>query len=115
VTERKRAILEFAYAHEDADEWTTLSVTSREMLAVERAVKGFTANTFFANVSVGGLYRIAHVVLKVRGDLDRAVTFDEFVETHDVKFGADQAATASDEGDQDDDTGSEADPTPPAA
>lgn len=111
---RTRAILEFSYAHDDDDEWTTLSVVSREMLAVERQVKGFTANTFFANVSVGGLYRVAYVVLKVRGDLDKALTFDQFVESHDVKFGAapGEATEADDEADE---VGSEVDPTRPAA
>lgn len=114
MTGRVRSLIDFAYAHETDDEWTTISVTSREMLAVERAVKGFTANTFFANVSVGGLYRVAHVVLKHRGEIDKTLPFEEFVDTYDVKFGAAPSDAESGEDDQDE-TGSEADPTRPAA
>lgn len=112
MTERKRSILEFAYAHEADDEWSTLAVTSREMLAVERAVKGFTANSFFKDVTVGGLYRIAHVVLRLRGAVDVTTTFDQFVETHDVRFASTEPAQPN-EGDDDDDdeVGSEANPT----
>jgi len=115
VVSRSRALIEFAYAHADADEWSNLAVSSREVLAVERQVKGFTANTFFANVSVGGLYRIAHVVLRLRGEVDKAVTFDEFVESHDVKFGPAPSEGGEPSDESDDETGSEADPTQPAA
>lgn len=110
---RSRALIEFAYAHQDAEEWSNLAVTSREMLAVERQVKGFTANSFFANVTVGGVYQMAYVILKLRGEVERTVTFDEFVESHDVKLGPERAS--EDGAGDEDETGSEADPTQPAA
>lgn len=114
---RNRALIEFAYAAETDDEWSTLRVTSREMLAVERTVKGFTANSFFADVSVAGLYRIAWVVLRLRETIDKTVTFDEFTNTHDVKFGAAPVEGTGDSpnDDESDEVGSEADPTRPTA
>jgi hypothetical protein len=117
---RNRALIEFSYAASEDEEWTTLAVTSREMLAVERAIKGFTANSFFADVSVRGLYQVALVVLRVRGVIERAVTFDQFVEGYDVKFGpAPSEATEGEPGESDEDesdeTGSGADPTRPIA
>lgn len=111
MSERKRSILEFAYAYESDDEWSTLAVTSREMLAVERAVKGFTANSFFKDVTVGGLYRIAHVVLRLRGAIDVTTTFDQFVDTHDVRFASTDSGEPDKGDDDDDEVGSEANPT----
>lgn len=109
-----RALIRFSYAHESDDEWTGIEVGSREMLAVERQVKGFTANSFFADITVTGLYHIAHVVLRARGTIERSVTFDDFVTSYDVRFKHpdDDAVPA---GDDDDETGSEADPTQPTA
>lgn len=111
---RNRALIEFAYAAEDDEEWTTLAVSSREMLAVERTVKGFTANSFFADVSVGGLYRVAHVVLRLRGTIDKGVTFDQFVELYDVKFGPSPVDEQRERDEDEAEPGSEADPTRPA-
>lgn len=112
---RKRALIEFSYAPVEADEWSNLDVTSREMLAVERSVKGFTAQSFFGSVSMTGLYRVAHVVLRLRGEVDKGVTFDEFVEAYDVKFGPATPPAEGESDDEGDETGSEANPTPPAA
>jgi hypothetical protein len=112
---RKRSLIEFSYAAEEDDEWTTLAVTSREMLAVERTVKGFTAQTFFASVTVQGLYRVAHVVLRLRGTIAKEVTFEEFVAAYDVKFGSAEPAPGEDDDEERDETGIGADPTEPAA
>lgn len=112
---RRRALIEFAYAAAEDEQWSTLAVTSQEMLAVERQVKGFTANTFFTNVSVSGLYRIAHVVLRVRGLVERTMTFDDFVEGYDVKLGPDNGDPQIERDEDEDEPGSEADPTQPTA
>lgn len=116
VERKSRALITFGYAHVDDDDWSALAVSSREMMAVERQTKGFTANSFFTDVSISGLYRIAYVVLKVRGEVDKAVSFDLFVDTYDVKLRDPSAPEdeASDD-DEDDETGSEADPTHAAA
>jgi hypothetical protein len=115
VEGRKRSLIDFAYAREVDDEWTTLSITSREMLAVERAVKGFTAQQFFASVTVTGLYRVAYVVLRLRGVVDASTTFDQFTDSHDVKFGPAPSNTAegsdTSEDDEEDEVGAAADPT----
>jgi hypothetical protein len=112
---RKRELIAFGYAHEDDETWSRMAVTSREMLGVERQTKGFSANTFFTNVTVEGLYRVAYVVLKIRGGLPKTVPYDEFVNTHDVRFRdpaePDSAPGDGDQGDDDDETGSEVDPT----
>lgn len=110
---RRRSLIVFGYAHEDDEQWSALEVTSREMLAVERQVKGFSANAFFTNVSVEGLYRIAYVVLRVRGDLPAKTLYEDFVSTYDVKFG--DPTQPADSDDQDSDDGSEVDPTIPTA
>lgn len=115
---RKRSLIEFSYAHNEDEEWTTLAVTSREMLAVERSVKGFTAQSFFGSVTISGLYRVAHVALRLRGDVEATMTFDQFVEAYDVKFGpaaTDQPDGDTDSEDEDDEPGTPADPTQPAA
>lgn len=110
-----RALITFGVAHIDAPDWSSLAVTSREMMAVERQTKGFTANGFFTNVSISGLYRIAYVVLKVRGQLDKAITFDEFVEQYDVKLRDPSADDVPAPGDDEDDEQIGADPTDTAA
>jgi hypothetical protein len=107
----RRALITFGYAHEDDVDWSAMAVSSREMLAVERQTKGFSANSFFTNVSTEGLYRVAFVVLKVRGDLPKTVSYDEFIATHDVSFSDPTKTEAS----ASDDDPSEVDPTNPTA
>lgn len=109
---RSRALIRFGYAHEDDATWSLMAPTSREILAVERQTKGFSANTFFTNITVEGLYRVAYVVLKVRGSLPKGLSYDEFVNTHDVQFrDPEPPADAPDAPGGDDETGDEVDPT----
>jgi hypothetical protein len=108
----RRALITFGYAGPEDDEWLPMAVTSREMLQVERQVKGFTANGFFKDVSITGLYRILFVVLRMRGGRELPPDFEAFVDTFDVKFGD---PTRTDDGDDEDESESEVDPTQPAA
>lgn len=115
-SKRVRALIRFSYALADADEWTGIEVTSREIMAVERRIKGFTANGFFSDITVTGLYQIAYTALGMRGGLAPDVrTFDAFVEAYDVRFKHPDEVAAPAAGDEDDETGSEADPTQPTA
>lgn len=86
-----RAILTFGIAEGDED-FRPLSVTSREMLQVERTVKGFATVEFLQQVTIEGLYRTAWVVLRMRGDVDMAVKFDEFIDAWSVSLADPRAA-----------------------
>jgi hypothetical protein len=113
-----RALITFGIAPGEA-ELEPLSVTSREMLQCERQWKGFTAQEFFASVSITNLYKVAFVVLRMRQDerVPKGTTFDEFVDEWFVSLGDPTPPKASD-GFLDldpDETGVEADPTAPAA
>jgi hypothetical protein len=94
-----------------------LSVTSREMLQCERRYKGFSSQEFFTNITIEHLYRVAYVVLGLRGQLDKSVKLDEFIDGWAVQFRdpVDQArerrAAAGDDEFDDDEVGSEVDPT----
>lgn len=103
-----RSLITFGYAHQDDEQFSALAVSSREMLTVERSVKGFSANTFFTNVTIEALYRVAFVVLKARGDIDRAMPYDQFVDTYDV---SPQDPTKRGDDKTDEDDGPEVDPT----
>lgn len=76
-------ILKFGVAEGDG-EWMLLAVTSRELLQVERTVKGFATAAFMQDVKLEGLYRIAHVVLRMRGAVPTGKTFDEFIDEWSV-------------------------------
>ncbi len=65
-------------------EFERLAVTSRELMQVERSYKGFSAQSFFQTVTMENLYRVAFVVLKMRGRLDAKAKFDEFIEAWSV-------------------------------
>lgn len=119
---RQRSMITFGYAPADSDdEWIPLAVNSRDMLLVEQTVKGFSAQSFFSDMSVRNLYRIAFVLLKRDGVIERTTTFDQFVAAYDVVLrnptlpepkqpGTDDGA---DDEFADDEIGSEADPTEP--
>jgi len=82
---RNRALSTFGYALADSDDdWSPLAVTSRDMLFVEQHVKGFTAQGFFTNVTLANLYRVAYVLFKRDGVVERTTTFDEFVALYDI-------------------------------
>lgn len=120
-----RALITFGVAKGDA-ELEALSVTSREMLQSERQWKGFTAQEFFASVSITNLYKVAYVVLRMRRDerVAPGTTFEMFVDEWTVSLGDPTPAEPSDafidldveRDDQGDDEASgEVDPTGPAA
>lgn len=116
---RKRSMITFGYAPADSDDdWIPLAVGSRDMLLVEQSLKGFSANSFFSDMSVRNLYRVAYVLLKRDGVIERTMTFDQFVEAYDVVMRdptqplPGQAPAVDDD---EDETGSEADPTIPTA
>ena len=106
------SLIVFGIAEGDG-EMRPLSVTSREMLQCERRYKGFSAQDFFQRVTVENLYRVAFAVLGLRGQLDKAVKFDEFIDGWSVEFGdpSEKAPSSDTESDGDDDIGSEVDPT----
>lgn len=82
------AIYTFGVAEGDG-EWESLPVTSRDMLEAERSWKGFSAQTFFANVTVENLYRLAFTTLRRRGRIEAGkggTRFDEFVDEWSVQF-----------------------------
>lgn len=117
-----RALITFGIAQGDAD-LEPLSVSSREMLQCERQWKGFTAQDFFASVSITNLYKVAFVVLRMRGDerVPKGTAFEAFVDEWTVSLG-DPTPPAPADGFIDldldldtDEPGSEADPTGPAA
>jgi len=68
------------------DEFETLAVTSRELMQVERTYKGFSAQSFFQTVTMENLYRVAYVVLKMRGDerVDSKMRYEDFVDAWSV-------------------------------
>lgn len=119
-----RALITFGIAQGDAD-LEALSVTSREMLQCERQWKGFTAQDFFASVSITNLYKVAFVVLRMRGDerVPKGTAFEAFVDEWTVSLGDPTPAEPADgfidldldPADEDNGTGSEVDPTDPAA
>jgi hypothetical protein len=82
-----RAILTFGIAEGDG-EYETLAVTSREMMQVELRTKQWNTTEFFQNISITGLYRVAYIVLGVRGRIEvkgeNAVSFDDFADSWSV-------------------------------
>src|SRR5262245_16781669 len=86
-----RAILTFGVAEGDED-LRPLSVTSREMLQVERTVKGFATVEFLQTVTIEGLYRTAWVVLRMRGEIEMSVKYDEFIDGWSVSLADPRAA-----------------------
>lgn len=86
-----RAIVTFGVAEGDED-FRALSVTSRELLQVERTVKGFATQEFLQRVTIEGLYRVAWVVLRHRGEVEAAVKFDQFIDDWSVTLSDPRAA-----------------------
>jgi hypothetical protein len=115
-----RALITFGIAQGDAD-LEPLSVSSREMLQCERQWKGFTAQDFFATVSITNLYKVGFVVLRMRGDerIRKGLTFDEFVDEWSVSLGDPTPTSPTDDGfidlDPESEATGEATPTEPAA
>lgn len=114
-----RALITFGIARGD-DELEPLSVSSREMLQCERQWKGFTAQEFFASVSITNLYKVAFVVLRMRADerVPKGTPFEEFVDEWFVSLGDPTPASPADgfiDLDPESEATGEAVPTEPAA
>lgn len=77
------AVSVFGVAEGDG-EFERLAVTSREMLQVERSYRGFSAQAYFKDVTIENLYKVAYVVLRMRGRIETVKnggpTYEEFVD-----------------------------------
>ena len=95
-------------AKADDDEYTRVDVTAREMLKVERQVKGFTVAAFFRSINLIQVYRVLFIVLTNRGELPEGMTLAQFEDTYDVSL-RDPDEETSEDSENDDASG--VDPT----
>lgn len=80
-----RTMLTFGIARGD-DELESLAVTSRDMLQVERTVKGFATAEVLQRVTIEALYRIAYATLRRQGRVEADVKYEEFVNEWSVSL-----------------------------
>lgn len=91
-------MITFTLDPDEGDEYQ-VTATSRDVYMWEKVYRGKSLGQLKANLLMGDLYALAHLACKRQRQF--AGTFDEFEESHDLKFETDDQQ--------------EVGPTPPAA
>ena len=104
---KSKAMLTIQFGRVDSEEdFGDLEITSRDVLQLERRVKGLTVKSFLQDLSVGNVYHAAFIAARRLGIIDLELTLREFEDQFDITMRAD-------DDDDEDDNGmeGEADPT----
>lgn len=80
----RKGLLDLRIARADSDELESLSITSRDVVQLERRVKGVTMSSFLKDLSLVNCYHAAFLAMRREARISDTMTLAEFEAAFDL-------------------------------